>query len=79
MLRITVQEDDGLPAIAEIPSEQGPALRSAINEIRNEVGARLEGSFTFAKEFALTNAASALGTLAAAINKVIPNEDPDYE
>jgi len=78
VIRITVQEGTRI-ATAEIPSEQGPALRAAIGEIRNEVGARLEGSFTFAKEFALTRASSALGTLAAAINQVITEEDPDYE
>lgn len=78
MIRITVEEE-GRKVTTEIPSEQGPALRSALAEIRNEVGARLEGSFTFAKEFALTRAVSALGALAAAVNDVIPTEDVDYE
>lgn len=79
MIRITVQQDGGESSTAVIPTEQGPALRSAINEIRNEVGERLAGSHRFAKEYALTRASSALGALSAAINHVIPQEDPDYE
>lgn len=61
-----------------IPDEQGPALRSAIQEIRNEVGDRLVGSHKFNKEAALTLAATALGTLAAAINAQVPTEDKHY-
>lgn len=78
MIRITV-EQNGSTATAEIPSENGPALRSALSEIRNEVGERLAGSHRFAKEYALTRASSSLGAVAAAVNQVIPNEDPDYE
>lgn len=78
MIRFTVQEGDK-SITTEIPSEQGPALRSALAEIRNEVGERLAGSHRFAKEYALTHAASALGQLSAAINQVIEKEDPEYE
>lgn len=78
MIRITI-EQDGVSHTAEIPSENGPALRSAVSEIRNEVGERLAGSHRFAKEYALTRAASSLGALAGAVNAVIPEEDPDYE
>jgi hypothetical protein len=78
VIRIIVQ-DGATIATAEIPAEHAPALRSAIDEIRNEVGERLAGSHRFPKEYALTRAASALGRLAAAVNTVIPQEDPDYE
>lgn len=77
MIRITIEEDTRRTT-AEIPSVQGPAFRAAIAEIRNEVGARLEGSFTFAKEHALTSASAALGTFGAALNEVIEQEDEDY-
>lgn len=80
MIRITVQDEvTGAAADIRIPSEQGPALRSALAEIRNEVGERLAGSHRFTKEHALTNASAALGSLCATVNTVIPNEDPEYE
>lgn len=78
MIRITVQ-DGTHTATAEIPSEQGPALRSALAEIRNEVGERLAGAHRFTKEHALTNASAALGSLCATVNAVIEKEDPEYE
>jgi hypothetical protein len=78
MIFITV-EQNGVSSTAEIPSENGPALRSALSEIRNEVGERLAGSHRFAKEYALTRASSALGALAGAVNHVIAADDPDYE
>lgn len=61
-----------------IHAEHGPALRSALEEIRAEVGGRIEGAHRFAKEAALTRAAVALGSLAAAVNRAFPNADPDY-
>lgn len=82
MIRIAIYRlgrETGVVTQADIPDEQGPALRSAIQEIRNEVGERLAGSHRFPKEFALTRAVSALGALGAAINVAIPEEDPDYE
>lgn len=78
MIYITVN-GDGRTREAEIPDEHGPALRSAINEHRNELGERLAGAHKFDKEDALTRAVSSFGQLAAAINAVIPKEDPDYE
>ena len=69
----------GLEAVTTIPDEHGPSLRSAIEEIRNEVGGRTEGAFAFKKEHALTTASSALGRLASVANTVIPEGDPDYE
>ncbi len=74
----------------EVADEHAPALRSAIEEIRNEVGGRLEGAHRYAKQDALTYAATALGSLHAAIAKatpcghedrrgrVVPCGDPNY-
>jgi hypothetical protein len=61
-----------------IPDEFAPALRSALEEIRNELGGRLEGAFTFAREQAITNASTALGTLSSAINAAVPAGDDHY-
>jgi hypothetical protein len=69
----------GQSATADIPSEHGPSLRSAVNEIRNTLGGRVEGAFSFKKEHSLTKAGSAMGRMAAALNLVIPEDDPDYE
>jgi hypothetical protein len=78
VIRIIVQDGSNV-AVAEIAEEHGPALRSAIDEIRNEVGERLAGSHRFPKEYALTRASTALGRFAAALNAVIRQEDEDYE
>ena len=68
----------GVETSALIPAEHAPALRSAILELNNELGERVAGAHNFAKEDALTRAVSAVGNLRAAINYVIPEEDPDY-
>jgi hypothetical protein len=70
---------NGRSANANIPDEQAPSLRSAISEIRNEIGARASGAHDFLKEDALVRALAALGSLAAALNHVVPEEDKDYE
>lgn len=62
----------------EVREEHAPALRSAVEEISNEIGGRLEGPHAFAKEEALTNAAIALGALRAAVNAKVPAGDPYY-
>lgn len=62
----------------EVADIHAPALRSAIEEISNEVGGRLTGQHAFAKEQALTDAAIGLGTLRKAINKVVGAGDPNY-
>jgi len=72
-------QDRASEASIDIPSEFGPALRSAVNEMRNELGERAAGAYQYQKEDALTRAIAAVGALAAAINQVIPKEDPDYE
>lgn len=61
-----------------IPSAHGPALRAAIEELKNEIGGRLEAPHDFRKEAALSKAASAVGQLFAAVVRVIPFADPDY-
>lgn len=56
----------------------GPALRSAVDEIRSLVGTRLESSHKYAREDALTLAACALGRLHAAVCAQVPRDDPRY-
>ena len=61
-----------------VRDEDAPALRAAIEEIRNEVGGRLEAPHAFATEQALTDAARALGALHAVLVAKIPQADPFY-
>lgn len=77
MLKITFRHH-GKTITADIPTSQAPALRSAIDEIRNEVGGRASGAHKYHKEDALTRAVDAVGRLAAALNYVVPEDDPDY-
>lgn len=79
MILLSFTAADGRVSTAEIPDVNGPALRSAIAEIRNELGERASGAHAFYKEDAIVRAINALGQLAAALNVVIPVEDPDYE
>jgi hypothetical protein len=77
MLTITIT-NGRMTTSATIADEHAPALRSALDEIRNELGGRLEGNFEFAKEAALTNASIALGNLAGALNRIVPEGDASY-
>ena len=61
-----------------IDEEVAPALKSAIEEISNEVGGRLEAPHSYDREDALTRAARALGALRAAVSAVVPQADPNY-
>lgn len=80
MINISVHNTiTGATSVASVADKYAPALRSALNEIRTEVGGRLAGAHRFPKEYALTRAATALGQLVAAVNSVIPQEDPDYD
>ena len=79
MILLTFTAEDGQVSTAEIPDVNGPALRSAIAEIRNELGERASGAHAFYKEDAIVRAINSLGALASALNVVIPKEDPDYE
>lgn len=62
----------------EVHEAHAPALRSAVEEISNEIGGRLEGMYTFPQEQALTNAAVALGALRRAVDAKVAAGDPDY-
>lgn len=64
---------------AEIPSEFGPALRSALEDLSNIISERLLGVHKFEREDALTFALTALGPLRAAVNQIVPAGHPDYE
>lgn len=62
----------------EVPMQVAPALRSAVEEISNTIGGRLEQSFSFATEQAFTDAAIGLGALRAAVCARVPAGDPAY-
>jgi hypothetical protein len=66
-------------ARVEIPSRFGPALRSAMEDMTNEIGGRLEGIHQYEKEDALTEAAAAANPLRAAVNAVVPEGHIDHE
>jgi hypothetical protein len=79
-IRLTVEDTlSGASAETEIPSEFGPALRSALEDLNNILGERLVGVHKFEREDALTFAVTALGPLRAAVNQVVPEGHPDYE
>lgn len=59
--------------------EHAPAFRSAVEELANEIGGRLEGMHSFAQETALTDALCAVGELKAETFKKIPAGDPHYK
>lgn len=62
----------------QVHEAHAPALRSAVEEISNEIGGRLEGMYRYDQEEALTAAAVALGTLRAAVDALVPAGDPNY-
>lgn len=75
--QVATPDDAPMTLTFTIRRGDGPALRSAIDEIRQKVGQRLEGAHLFAKEHSLTNAAIALACLAAVLNAEFA-EDPHY-
>ena len=82
MLRITLAFPNNpatAPVAVDLPDLHAPAFRSAINEIRDELGGRLAGAHRYDKEDALTRAASAIGRFAGAVNLIIPEGEKDYE
>lgn len=81
MIRIEIWDTDrpNVGGYAEIPSIFGPALRSAMEDITNEIGGRLEGIHKYEKEEALTEAAIATNALRAAVNQVVPAGHEDHE
>lgn len=62
----------------EVPDQVAPALRSAVEEISNAVGGRLEQAFSFATEQAFTDAVIGLGALRAAVCEKIPAGNAAY-
>jgi hypothetical protein len=74
----TAQDSQLIRISFDVHTEHAPALRSAVEEISNELGGRLEGMYTFPVEMALTNAVIALGTLRAAVCAKIPAGDANY-
>lgn len=62
----------------EIKDEHAPALRSAVDEISNTVGTRMESRYSYDVEDALVRASIALGTLRAAVCEKIPEGDAHY-
>jgi hypothetical protein len=77
MLKITLKH--GSKSItANIPSSQAPAFRSAVEEMRNELGGRASGAHKYPKEDALTRAVAAFGSFAAAVNYIVTEGDPNY-
>lgn len=62
----------------EVRDCDAPALRSAVDEISNTVGTRMEAKYTYEQEDALVRASIALATLRAAVCAVVPNGDPNY-
>jgi hypothetical protein len=85
MIRVTIESLDPRSgrllrkATANIATEHAPAFRSAVDEIRGEIGGRLEGKFAFATEQALTDASVAVSAFAAAVNQVVPQGDVHYK
>lgn len=74
-----IDDTTGVNSYAQIPTKFGPALRSALEDISNQIGGRLQSDMKFALEDALTEAATALGPLRAAINQIVPEGHKDYE
>jgi hypothetical protein len=80
VIKLTVEDTlSGASAQADIPSEFGPALRSALEDLSNILGERLVGVHKFEREDSITFAVTALGPLRAAVNQVVPQGDPNYE
>lgn len=62
----------------DVSAEVAPALRSAIEEISNDIGGRLTGSYRHSREQALTDAAIGLAALRKALFAVVPAGDVNY-
>jgi hypothetical protein len=76
------QKPESKPALVftfTIPNEFGPALKSAVDEISETIGARLEGPHAYEKEGALTHAAAAIAALRASVNQQVKRGSAAYE
>lgn len=78
MLTIIFEPTEGPTKIVQIPDEQAPAFRSAIQELRDELADRVSGRYEFKREAPFTRAIIALGTFAAALNCVVLAGDPGF-
>lgn len=65
--------------VFRIHDVHAPAFRSAVEELANELGGRVEGMHSFAQETALTDALVAVGHLKAETFRRIPKGDPHYK
>jgi hypothetical protein len=63
----------------DVYAAHGPALRSAVEQLKNQIGTSLEAPSSYAREAALTNAAIGVGSLMAAVCAVVDRIDPDFE
>lgn len=71
----------GMPKVTisfEVYVHQAPSLRSAVEELSSLVGTRLEGTHSYARESALTDAAITVGALRAAVNAKVAKGDDHY-
>lgn len=73
-----IDHERGVSKIAEIPTEQAPAFRAAIQEVRDELGDRISARYKYDHEAAWTRGIMALGAFAAALNVVVPVADPKF-
>ena len=76
------QKPEQKPALTftfTVPHEFGSALKSAVDEISETIGGRLEGPHAFAKEGALTKAAAAVAALRASVNQQVKFGSADYD
>lgn len=64
--------------VIEVPDAFAPAFKSAVEEMSNTLGTRLESSHTYAKQDALTYAAAGFGILRAAVSEQVPEGDKRY-
>lgn len=78
MLTIILEPEDGPTKIVQIPQEQLPSFRSAIQEVRDELADRISARYQFEREPSFTKAIIALGAFAAGLNAVVPAGDPGF-
>lgn len=65
--------------VIRVHDEHAPAFRSAVEEMANELGGRVEGMHSFAQEQALTDALIAIGALKTETFRRIPKGDPHFK
>lgn len=78
MLTVILELPGRPTRVAQIPEEQLPALRSALQELRDELADRISARYVYEREAPYTRAIIALGELAAKLNELIPEGDPMF-